>query len=128
MVVLRERMHIGSSASRVDAYVADPMCGFNITSSAMLDFFNGLLYVTASDCGSRTPSDLPILLISGSDDPAGGEGRMVKRCRDAYEQGGVNQVEMKLYDGMRHEILNEIGREQVFRDVLVWLDGFVMSD
>lgn len=109
----------------VDAYVADPLCGFDMTSAAMRDFFEGLLYITSPACALHTPDDLPILLVAGEEDPVGEQGRMVEACRSAYERGGVENLTMKLYEGMRHEILNEYGKERVYQDILKWLDRVV---
>ena len=68
------------------------------------------------------PSELPILLIAGALDPVGNKGRGVKSTAALFEKAGIKDVEVKLYQGMRHEILNEPGKQQVYDDVLAWID------
>ena len=69
----------------------------------------------------KTPAQLPILLISGTDDPVGGYGEGVKEVYEAYRRRGVTHVSMKLYEGCRHEILNELNREEVYADIVSFL-------
>ena len=83
--------------------------------------FEGLLRITDPDNIGRTPRDLPVLLLSGTDDPVGGFGKMVEKAFASYRKAGLNEVRMKLYEGMRHEILNELGKEEVYEDILTWV-------
>ncbi len=69
------------------------------------------------------PSDLPLLVVSGSDDPLAGGGQLVEVLGQRYRDAGLVDVTVKLYDGARHEILNEINRDQVTSDVVAWLDA-----
>ncbi|MCL6456928.1 MAG: lysophospholipase [Gorillibacterium sp.] len=109
--------------AEVDRFLQDKWCGFVFTASGFRDMFEGLLVITDPTQISKTPQDLPILLISGADDPVGEYGRMVKQAYDQYQQAGIQQLKMKLYAGMRHEILNEIGREDVYRDIAAWIQA-----
>ncbi|MCQ6562109.1 alpha/beta hydrolase [Paenibacillus mendelii] len=114
--------------SIVDRFMADERCGFVFTASGFRDMFDGLLYITKPANISQTPKSLPILLLSGTDDPVGTYGKMVEEAYNAYRTVGVIDVNMKLYEGMRHEILNEIGREQVYADILDWLQAHELRD
>ena len=67
--------------------------------------------------------NLPILFLSGDKDPVGDYGKGVIRAYKSFLKAGMNDVTMKLYHEGRHEILNETNREEVFRDILTWLDG-----
>ena len=107
----------------VDKYIKDELCGFDFTSSAFRDMFGGLLFITDRTNIRRTSKELPILLLAGQDDPVGAKGKMVMRCYQEYADAGIKNLNVKLYEGMRHEILNEIGKEEVFNDVVSWLSS-----
>jgi alpha-beta hydrolase superfamily lysophospholipase len=68
-------------------------------------------------------SDLPLLIASGTDDPLAGGGRLVEVLAQRYRDAGLVDVTVKLYDGARHEILNETNRDAVTADVVAWLDA-----
>lgn len=106
----------------VDKYIEDNLCGFVFTSAAFRDMFLGLLFITDSSNIKNTPKDLPILLLSGANDPVGNNGKMVKKAYEEYKKCGIENIQMKLYDSMRHEILNEIEKEKVYKDILSWLN------
>lgn len=107
----------------VDKFIGDELCGFIFTTSGFRDMFQGLLYITDVRNILKTPKNLPILLLSGKDDPVGANGRMVNKAFNHYKRAGIENVNMKLYDGMRHEILNELGKEEVYNDILNWIEG-----
>jgi len=90
------------------AYHADPQCGFTCSYRFYADFFRGLksLYTKKYCAGLR--HDLPILLISGKDDPVGDMGKGVEKLAKFYrEKAGVKQVQVALFENSRHEFLNE---------------------
>lgn len=68
------------------------------------------------------PKDLPILLLSGSDDPVGHFGKDTPKIALALEAGGVEDVTYKIYEDARHELVNELCKETVFKDVIAWLN------
>lgn len=106
--------------AQVDAYIADPLCGFACTARLWHDLFGGLLAIAYPARLGRIPADLPIHIIGGSADPvSAGNGlpKLQRRLIDA----GLTAVSLQLYDGARHEIFNEINREQVTHDLLEWL-------
>ena len=109
--------------AEVDRYVADPLCGFDLPDETVPALFGaaGTLADPIALAGIR--SDLPLLLASGSDDPLAGGGQLVEVLGQRYRDAGLVDVTVKLYDGARHEILNEINRDQVTADVLAWLDA-----
>jgi alpha-beta hydrolase superfamily lysophospholipase len=102
----------------VDKYIEDELCGFVFTSGGFRDMFDGLLFITDRNNIKQTPSKLPILLLSGKKDPVGNNGKMVVKAFNEYKAAGVKDIKMKLYEDMRHEILNEIGKEEVYKDIL----------
>ena len=112
---------LSRDAERVDRFVADPYCQFRFTCSAYRDFFHVMLDLKNRRLVGNMPSELPVFLVSGSEDPVGDYGKGVKRVFDQYRSLGMKQVTMKLYEGSRHEILNDLEREQVCRDLGDWI-------
>lgn len=107
----------------VDAYVADPLCGFPFTSSGILDIFTGLGEVSSAKWAARVP-DRPIFVLSGDRDPVGGFGKGVRQVYGWLKKTGHN-AELKLYDDGRHEMLNEVNREEVYRDIQLFCETVV---
>ena len=76
---------------------------------------------------ARMPKELPVLFTAGADDPVGEFSKGVLRAADMFRQAGMRQVEVKLYPGDRHEILNETDRQTVYADLAGWLDRVFAS-
>ena len=106
----------------VDAYIADPLCGamFSVGGYATLTDLTG--EVATRECAERVPKDLPVLLVAGEEDPVGSCGTGVRKVFDQFKAAGIADVQLKLYPGMRHEILNESGHAEVFEDVETWME------
>lgn len=102
--------------AQVDAYNADENCGFPFTSSAMYDFFTGVTEISNKKWAARVPKK-PIYMYSGAMDPVGGMGKGAKQVFGWLKKTG-HEVELKLYEGARHEMHNEINRDEVYRDLL----------
>lgn len=109
----------------VDEFTRDPSCGFVFTNAGFYDLFSGLLYITQFKNISKMPYDLPVLLISGEDDPVGGMGDMVQKTYETMKQAQLTNVKMKLYPNMRHEILNEFDKDLVYQDIIDWLESVI---
>ena len=99
-----------------DIYSADRLCAFRFTVSAMGDLIRLNKMASEKRCYAATPKDMPVLLVSGVDDPVGDYGRGVKAVYDGLSAAGV-PAELKLYDGARHEILNDTCRDEVYADI-----------
>lgn len=109
----------------VDRYLADSSCNFMFTLAAYGDFL-GILELSAKKLDERhIAKELPIFIISGEEDPVGEWGKGVKRLYDTYQKTGFSDVELKLYEGARHEVLNEINKEEVFLDIANWISARV---
>ncbi len=104
----------------VDLFNADPLCGFMFTASAYYTLIC-LLDDINTPAWFRAVPQIPILLFSGEQDPVGDFGRGVRRVAHRLETAG-RQVECKLYPGGRHEMLNELNREEVYHDVLAFIE------
>ena len=66
--------------------------------------------------------DLPVLFVSGGDDPVGDYGKGVHSCADAFRQAGMTDVKVRIYPLCRHEILNEINKQDIYEDILKWIE------
>ncbi len=107
--------------AQVDAYIADPACGFAFTATGYSDLFAGLTEIQAKDWAGHVPCDLRVLVISGECDPVGGR-KAASWLLARLNEADVRLVECKVYPEARHEILNEINREEVYADVLAWVE------
>lgn len=107
----------------VDQYIADPYCGFLFTVQGMHDLVAVNAWVNSAEWYKRVPSSLPILLISGEEDPVGNAGAGVKEVADRLQSSGHTSVTIKLYPEARHEVLNELNKDQVMADLLKWISA-----
>lgn len=112
---------LSRNEENVDRYLADPMCGFVFTLNGFAALFK--LIHNCYDTGKleKMPKQLPILLIAGAEDPVGNYGKSVEKVYHSYQEHGMRNVQMKLYEKDRHELLNEIDREQVYGDIYRWI-------
>ena len=106
----------------VEEYLVDPSCGIIPTTKLFSDLFEGLGKIHAPDEIRKIPKQLPILLFSGNEDPVGANGKGVWRVAKQYENAGIEQVTVLLFDGGRHEMLHEINRLSVFETVYDWIE------
>lgn len=106
----------------VDAYIADPLCGFTPTCGLLRDMVKGISYIEQNDSLNQMKKHLPVLFIAGEEDPVGSYGKGVRQAAQAFRKAGMINVAVKLYPDCRHEILNELNKETVFRDVLDWIE------
>lgn len=107
----------------VDRYIDDPLCGFVPSASLQHDMMGGIRFISRQKNVDRMKKDLPVLFISGDRDPVGEQGKGVIRAYKAFLKAGLTDVTMKLYHGGRHEMLNEINKEEVYQDILTWLNS-----
>lgn len=113
---------LSRDTKEVDKYIADPYCGGIFTTSFYYDFFKSLSTLYDSEKIEVIPKDLPVYIISGSMDPVGELGKGVTRLAQLYRQYGLSDVTLKLYENARHELLNEINKDQVIDNILQWLN------
>jgi alpha-beta hydrolase superfamily lysophospholipase len=107
--------------SVVDAYLADPLCGFGTDATSAKDMFVGARRLADPAEVARMPHDLPMYLAVGSKDPVNGGLTLLWPLVDRYRAAGLTDVTVRVYDDGRHEILNEINRAEVIDDLLQWL-------
>lgn len=114
---------ISSDPNVVDAYIADPLCGYVPTAGLLSEVLRGVQLITTQRNIDKMPKDLPVYFISGAEDPVGEYTRGVIRAYKCFLKAGVGDVSLKLYPGLRHEILNDTGRDEVMDDILNWLNA-----
>ena len=107
----------------VDNYLADPLCGGDPTIGLFREMLGGIAYIEKAENLKRMNRNTPILFLSGAEDPVGDMGKGVRRAYRSFCRSGVRDVEMKLYPGARHEILNEAQGETVCADICRWLEA-----
>ncbi|HWD67831.1 MAG TPA: alpha/beta hydrolase [Caulobacteraceae bacterium] len=109
--------------AEVDAYVADPLCGFELTPASVQSVFEATGGATLDPRLARAPKNLPVLVISGERDPVTGPGQaFADTLVDRYRTAGLD-VEQRVYPGARHELFNETNRDEVTADLIAWLDA-----
>lgn len=110
----------------VDKYLADKYCGFLFTAYGFRDMFTLLSRVSSKEWAAEYSKKLPVLLISGSKDPVGANGKGVEQVYNMLKEAGKTNVTMHLYDDARHEILNESRCfDKVCKDVIDWADSIL---
>ena len=114
---------VSASEENVDAYIADPLCGGDTTLGLFRDMLDGLSYITRQSNMDKMDADLPVFFIAGDQDPVGDMGKGVRKAHDCFKKAGIRDLSIKLYHGLRHEILNEASRQYVYKDVLDWLEA-----
>ena len=103
-------------------YLDDEYCNYVCSIGFYQSFFNALKVICKQENIDKIKKDLPIFIISGDKDPVGKYGESVNKLYGKYKESGIENVTIKLYSGARHEILNEINKQEVFDDVLSFLD------
>jgi len=106
----------------VDEYIQDPWCGWTIPNEFFFELVKGLRHIWIEADDRDIPKDLPLFIFSGSEDPVGNSTKGVNALLKRYKKQGIMDLEYKFYNGGRHEMLNEINRDEVYRDVLNWLE------
>lgn len=107
----------------VDKYVADPLCGFVPTAGLFRDMMGGIAFISDKANIALMRKELPVFFIAGDKDPVGENGEGVKRAYEAFKAAGMKDVSIKLYPDCRHELLNELNRDEVMNDILNWINS-----
>lgn len=108
--------------SMMEWYATDPMRNFRFTLNAYYNMFVSFQEAQDAALVSRIPKDLPVLLVSGGNDPVGDFGKGVEKALAIYKKAGIANLSCKIYPEDRHEILNELDKEQVCGDLLAWME------
>ena len=103
------------------AYTESDLCGFTFTDDAYLALFDLMKRAYDVKHWKCTKPEMPVLFISGAEDPCMGNVRQFAKAVRAMRRAGYRDVRGKLYPGMRHEILNEKEREKVYHDIFIYI-------
>ncbi|EHS50553.1 alpha/beta hydrolase fold containing protein [Rhizobium sp. PDO1-076] len=118
---------LSHDAAEVDAYIADPLCGFDASVSLWQDLFTLTFRGTSDRQLARLHKSTPVYLVGGGEDPATNKGREIRWLATRLSGSGMRNVTTRIYDTMRHETLNEVGREAPIADFLAWCEH-VLAD
>lgn len=110
-----------SSIEMLDKYIADPLRGGVMTVGLFREMLNGMAYTGEKRNIKKMNTGKPILLLSGSSDPVGDMGKGVMKAYKDFLSCGINDVTMRLYDNLRHDILHEDNRNNIYEDIYNWL-------
>lgn len=105
----------------VDAYVADPLCGFTPTTGLTRDMMIGISFIQQPANLKAMNKALPVLFIGGGDDPVGYYGKSIVKTAEEFRKAGMQDISHRVFPLGRHEILNEINRKEVFKTVSDWI-------
>lgn len=106
----------------IKSYDNDKFCTFKFTVNGYKTLFDSISFIQKKENINSIPKALPLFLIAGAEDPVGEYGKGVKIVYDSYLAAGIKDVEIKLYEGDRHEILNELDKENVYKDISDWIE------
>lgn len=107
--------------ANVQKYIDDPLCGFIPSCSLFRDMMTGVKFITNKKNLTAMNKDMPVYFMSGDMDPVGECGKGVQKAYNNFLEAGMKDVSIKLYPGGRHEMLNEINKDEVYTDILTWL-------
>ena len=110
----------------VDAYVADPLCGFTFTLNGFQTLFELIARLHNKDNLEKVPKTLPVYMIAGDEDPVGDYGKGVSRAYESLKAAGLTNIQMKLYADGRHELLNGPDKDSVMQDIYEWIRDTVL--
>jgi len=109
----------------VDRYVNDPYCGWmsSAGTSMYVELAKGVKKIARKSLQEKIPTDLPIYIMTGSEDPTNNQGKGARVLYEQYRKLSIKDLKIKSYQGARHEILNETNREEVYQDMLDWMES-----
>ena len=102
---------------------ADPLCGAMATAGMFHDMMGGLQYIWKTENLNKMNKATPVYFMAGDGDPVGNYGEGVKKVYNRFLKVGCKDVKLKLYKDGRHEMLNELNKDEVYADILDWLNS-----
>ncbi len=108
---------ISVNPENVKCHKEDPMCHFAFTANGFQALMKLIWNLYDTEGLKKMPKNLPVLFVSGGADPVGNYGADVEKVSRSFEELGMEQIQLKLYPGDRHEILNEADKEEVYGDI-----------
>lgn len=108
--------------SNREAFQADPLCGVDFSNNAFFGLISLNVKATRSNWADSLPRQFPLLFVSGTEDPIGNFGKGVEKTVTALQNKGFSHVDLHLFPGMRHEILQEEDKQLVYEHIVSWLE------
>lgn len=112
---------LSSDTQQVDSYLQNEYTQFLFTPQAFTDLFHLAKQASAPTSLNKISASLPLLVISGEEDPVGGYGKQIKKLAASLKKAGEQDITLSLIAQGRHEILNEKNRGYVFQVILQWV-------
>ena len=119
----RTKSWLNRDVEQVDKYYADPKCTYMFSLNGYKALLESTGYDNKQENINKMRKDMPILFVSGSKDPVGGLGEGVKAAKAKFDEAGIEDVSIHLFEGYRHEILNEIDHEAVYDYIYEWIES-----
>lgn len=111
-----------ASEESLDKYIKDPLRGDSMSAGLFREMLSGMDFTANYKNIQKMDKNIPILFLSGDKDPVGEQGKGVKKAYESFKKSGIKDVEMKLYSDLRHDILHEDSRSQIFEDIYNWIE------
>nr|WP_300092398.1 alpha/beta hydrolase [Sedimentibacter sp.] len=116
---------LSKDENKVDEYIKDKKIDFVFTLNAYYNMFKGMEQLYIKKNLDSMDRDLPVIFLSGKKDPVGNFGKDVKKVYEEFKNLGMKNLDIKIYEDDRHEILNETDREMVYRDIENWIGCYL---
>jgi len=112
---------LSNDPHEVEKYMKDPYCGFVCSAGFFYDLLSGIEKIHQDNLIQFIPKDLPMFIFSGEKDPVGGRTKGVQKVIEQYGQNGLRNIDSVFFKDGRHEMLNEINRQDVFNAIYNWI-------
>lgn len=109
---------LSTDRQNTELYKADEYCNFDFTDNGYYILFSAIKSACSKKTVKAVPKTLPVYFVAGSEDPVGNYGKGVIKAYGKFKKAGIKKVDITLYSGARHEILNDICKEQTYADLL----------
>ena len=116
---------LSTDNEQVDKYINDPYCGTVFTNGFFKDLLKGVSIVNSNESINKIDKNLPVFFLSGGKDPVGDNGKGVTNVYEKFTNIGIKDVSIKLYENLRHEMINETNKEEVYQDIFNYMENLM---
>lgn len=118
---------LSSDEDKVDEYVKDGLCGFVCSAGLYVNLLKGVKITVNTDNINKISKKLHILIFSGDKDKVGSNSKDAVKLYKLYKKAGIENISLKIYENGRHEMLNELNRYEVYKDIIRWIGDITLS-